>query len=67
MNRNAQRICRQARDSAGWTQQELADRVRVDVRTIRNIEAGAHSPRWDIMVRIQRACELEAARKRKVA
>ena len=49
--------CRAARGLLDWTQQELADKARVGVVTIRQLEAGAGAPRWATLDVIQRAFE----------
>jgi transcriptional regulator with XRE-family HTH domain len=49
--------CRAARGLLDWTQQELADRARVGVVTIRQLEAGDTAPRRATLDVIQRAFE----------
>jgi len=49
--------CRAARGLLDWTQQELADKSRVGVVTIRQLEAGVGAPRWATLDVIQRAFE----------
>ena len=50
--------CRAARGLLDWTQQQLADKARVGVVTIRQLEAGVGTPRWATVDVIQRAFEL---------
>lgn len=37
-------LVKQAREEKGWTQQELADEMDVDVRTVRKLENGEGNP-----------------------
>src|SRR5215471_486660 len=50
--------CRAARGLLDWTQQELADRARVGVVTVRQFEAGDVTPRRATLQVIQHAFEL---------
>lgn len=50
---------RAARQALGLTQEELARRAGVDVRTVRNIERAAYRPRCRSRVRVLRALGLE--------
>ncbi len=43
------------RNDAGITQEELADRVDLNARSIQRIEAGAEQPRYDTLFKIARA------------
>lgn len=38
------RIIKQAREEKGWTQQELADEMDIDLRTVRKVEDGKGNP-----------------------
>jgi predicted transcriptional regulator len=49
--------CRAARGLLDWTQQELADRARVGVVTVRQFEAGDVTPRRSTLQVIQHAFE----------
>jgi transcriptional regulator with XRE-family HTH domain len=49
--------CRAARGLLDWTQQQLADRARVGVVTIRLLEAGQTLPRRATLDVIERAFE----------
>ena len=50
--------CRAARGLLDWTQQQLADKARVGVVTIRQVEAGVAAPRRATLQVIERAFEL---------
>ena len=43
---------RQAREMAGLTQQDLAEKLGVTKNSISNYENGVSSPKWDILVKI---------------
>ena len=47
-------IIRELRKAAGLTQQQLADQVRVTVRTINSIERGAYNPSLVLAYKIAR-------------
>ncbi len=49
--------CRAARALLGWSQQDLADRARVGIVTIRQLEAGVHEPRRATLEVVRRALE----------
>ena len=49
--------CRAARGLLDWTQQELADRARVGIVTVRQFEAGLNEPRRATLEVIKRALE----------
>jgi len=49
--------CRAARGLLDWTQQELADRARVGIVTVRQVEAGLTEPRRATLEVIRRALE----------
>jgi len=49
--------CRAARGLLGWSQQELADRARVGVVTVHQLEAGTGQPRHATLEVIRRAFE----------
>jgi transcriptional regulator with XRE-family HTH domain len=49
--------CRAARGLLGWSQQELADRSRVGIVTVHQLEAGLSRPRNATFEVIQRAFE----------
>lgn len=51
------RQCRAARALLDWSQQDLADRARVGIVTIRQLEAGAHEPRRATLDVVRRALE----------
>lgn len=46
---------RKIRELKGFSQQNLADEIDVDQKTISRIEQGALSPRFDLVVRIAKA------------
>jgi ribosome-binding protein aMBF1 (putative translation factor) len=50
--------CRAARGLLDWTQQELADKAKVGVVTIRQVEAGVAAPRRATLHVIERAFDL---------
>jgi transcriptional regulator with XRE-family HTH domain len=41
----------------GWTKKDLAERARIDRRTVSNIEAGKHAPNPSTLQSIRRAFE----------
>ena len=47
-------IIRELRKAAGLTQQQLADQVRVTVRTINSIERGEYNPSLVLAYKIER-------------
>ena len=49
--------CRAARGLLDWRQQELADRARVGIVTVRQVEAGLTEPRRATLEVIRRALE----------
>ena len=49
--------CRAARALLDWNQQELADRARVGIVTVRQLEGGKTQPRRSTLDVIQRALE----------
>jgi len=49
--------CRAARGLLDWTQQELADRARVGIVTVRQFEGGLNEPRRATLEVIRRALE----------
>src|SRR5215831_17007890 len=49
--------CRAARGLLDWTQQELADRARVGIVTVRQFEGGLNEPRRATLEVIKRALE----------
>jgi transcriptional regulator with XRE-family HTH domain len=49
--------CRAARGLLGWSQQQLADRARVGLVTVHQLEAGISQPRRSTLEVIQRAFE----------
>lgn len=49
--------CRGARGLLDWSQQELAERARVGIVTVRAVEAGTHEPRPATLEVIRRAFE----------
>jgi DNA-binding transcriptional regulator YiaG len=49
--------CRAARGLLDWSQQELADKAKVGVVTVRQLEAGAHQPRRATLEVIRRCLE----------
>ena len=49
--------CRAARGLLDWTQQELADRARVGIVTVRQVEAGLTEPRRATLEVVRRALE----------
>jgi transcriptional regulator with XRE-family HTH domain len=50
--------CRAARGLLDWTQQDLADRARVGIVTVRQVEAGLTEPRRATLEVIRRALEV---------
>lgn len=51
------RQCRAARALLDWSQQDLADRAKVGIVTVRQLEAGAHEPRRATLEVVRRALE----------
>jgi transcriptional regulator with XRE-family HTH domain len=49
--------CRAARGLLDWSQQELAQRARVGVVTVRQLEAGTHRPRRATLEVVRRCLE----------
>ncbi|NOJ50697.1 helix-turn-helix transcriptional regulator [Bradyrhizobium sp. WSM 1744] len=49
--------CRAARGLLDWSQQELADRAKVGIVTIRQLEAGTHEPRRSTLQVVRSAFE----------
>jgi len=49
--------CRAARGLLDWSQQELADKARVGVVTVRQLEAGTHQPRRATLEVVRRCLE----------
>jgi transcriptional regulator with XRE-family HTH domain len=49
---------RAARTLLGWTKKDLAERARIDRRTVANIEAGKHVPNPNTLLSIRRAFEV---------
>lgn len=49
--------CRAARGLVGWSQQDLADHAGVGIVTVRQLEAGVHTPRRATLEVVGRALE----------
>ena len=49
---------RQLRQERGWTQLEVAYRVRASMSTIVNLETGKHQPRMDLAQRLAELFEV---------
>jgi predicted transcriptional regulator len=49
--------CRAARGLLDWSQQDLADRAKVGIVTIRQLEAGTHEPRRSTLQVVRMAFE----------
>lgn len=49
--------CRAARGLLDWSQQELAERAKVGIVTIRQLEAGLHAPRRSTLQVVRLAFE----------
>jgi predicted transcriptional regulator len=49
--------CRAARGLLDWSQQELADKAKVGIVTIRQLEAGSHQPRRATLDVVRRCLE----------
>ena len=47
------------RRARGWTQQALADRLRIDVSALQRLERGAHACTLDTLWKIARALRVE--------
>ena len=43
---------RQAREQAGFTQQDLAEKLGITKSAVGNYENGVSSPKWDVLLRI---------------
>ena len=52
-------IIRKKRDQMGITQQDLADRSGIHLRSINNIEAGKANPSLDTLLKIAEVLKLE--------
>ena len=50
---------RQAREQAGLTQQSFADKIGVTKSAIGNYENGVSSPKWDVLIKIFDALQVE--------
>lgn len=51
-------LLRQLREKAGLTQQELADKARIPIGSLRNLEQGQRLPGWGPVVKLARALGL---------
>ena len=49
--------CRAARGLLDWSQQELADKAKVGIVTVRQLEAGTHQPRRATLDVVRRSLE----------
>jgi transcriptional regulator with XRE-family HTH domain len=49
--------CRAARGLLDWSQQELADKAKVGIVTVRQLEAGTHQPRRATLDVVRRCLE----------
>ncbi|MCA1437652.1 helix-turn-helix transcriptional regulator [Bradyrhizobium sp. BRP20] len=49
--------CRAARGLLDWSQQDLADRARIGIVTVRQLEAGIHEPRRSTLQVVRMAFE----------
>ncbi|KJC50892.1 hypothetical protein UB31_11700 [Bradyrhizobium sp. LTSP849] len=49
--------CRAARGLLDWSQQDLADRAKVGIVTVRQLEAGTHEPRRSTLQVVRLAFE----------
>jgi predicted transcriptional regulator len=49
--------CRAARGLLDWSQQALADRAKVGIVTVRQLEAGTHQPRRSTLDVVRRCLE----------
>jgi transcriptional regulator with XRE-family HTH domain len=49
--------CRAARGLLDWSQQELAEKARIGVVTVRQLEAGRHEPRHATLDVVRRCLE----------
>jgi transcriptional regulator with XRE-family HTH domain len=49
--------CRAARGLLDWSQQELADKAKIGVVTVRQLEAGMHEPRRATLDVVKRCLE----------
>jgi transcriptional regulator with XRE-family HTH domain len=47
-----------ARNALGWTQRELAEKARINRRTVSNLEAGKHTPNSRTLLSIRQAFEV---------
>lgn len=52
-------LCREARERAGLSQRQLAERAGVSPSTIARIERGRMEPTLDLLLRLIRACGME--------
>jgi transcriptional regulator with XRE-family HTH domain len=52
--RFAQNLCAQ-RVRADWTQEKLAERLKISWRYYQSLEAGTHAPSFDLLMRIGKA------------
>jgi len=53
--------CRVIRALEGWSQENLAERLGVNVKVIKSIESGNGNPRYDSLARIAAAANLRVA------
>lgn len=49
--------CRAARGLLDWSQQDLADRAKIGIVTVRQLEAGTHEPRRSTLQVVRTAFE----------
>lgn len=49
--------CRAARGLLDWSQQDLADRAKIGIVTVRQLEAGSHEPRRSTLQVVRMAFE----------
>ncbi|WP_346770814.1 helix-turn-helix domain-containing protein [Bradyrhizobium sp. 44] len=49
--------CRAARGLLDWSQQELADRAKIGIVTVRQLEGGSHEPRRSTLQVVRLAFE----------
>lgn len=50
---------RQAREQAGFTQQDLAEKLGITKSAVGNYENGVSSPKWDVLLRIFDVLQVE--------